>query len=63
MSTLDATSTLADEKEVTDGSVTEYGGHATQILWKGTEALGCAVEACEADGLYHNVLVCNYDPP
>lgn len=57
-----------DDEEVldaTDGSyldTSEYGGHATQILWNNTESVGCAVASCESDGWRYNYLVCNYDP-
>jgi pathogenesis-related protein 1 len=34
-------------------------GHFTQLVWRGSTALGCGTSAC--DGL--DVWVCNYDPP
>jgi len=34
-------------------------GHYTQIVWRATRAVGCAVAT---DG-YREVWVCNYDPP
>lgn len=34
-------------------------GHFTQLVWVGTEQIGCAVAQC--DGL--DLWVCNYDPP
>ncbi|CCD62173.2 SCP domain-containing protein [Caenorhabditis elegans] len=43
-------------------------GHATQILWKETRKLGCAVQECPArqdgslDGQKYNVAVCKYYP-
>lgn len=53
----------SDEKEIDDGPVTGWGGHATQILWKDTTELGCAMAACERGGNRYNTLVCNYNPP
>eukprot|EP00752_Nemacystus_decipiens_P008156 g7295.t1 len=47
------------DSEVQTDSVTGYGGHATQILWKSTEKLGCAISSCSG-GTY---LACQYDPP
>lgn len=52
-----------DDQEVTNGPVTEYEGHATQILWKSTDEVGCGIETCVKDGWRYNVLVCNYNPP
>jgi pathogenesis-related protein 1 len=34
-------------------------GHYTQIVWRGTERIGCASAACSN----RNVVVCRYDPP
>lgn len=34
-------------------------GHFTQLVWTGTERIGCGVSQC--NGL--DVWVCNYDPP
>ena len=34
-------------------------GHYTQIVWRGTERIGCASAACERS----KVVVCRYDPP
>jgi pathogenesis-related protein 1 len=34
-------------------------GHYTQIVWRGTEHIGCASAACSGS----NVVVCRYDPP
>lgn len=34
-------------------------GHYTQIVWRASERLGCAMAACGAT----EVWVCNYDPP
>ena len=34
-------------------------GHYTQIVWRGTHAVGCAV----ASNGYQQVWVCEYDPP
>ncbi|CAM9846118.1 unnamed protein product [Laminaria digitata] len=54
---------LADEDEVQVNSVTEYGGHATQILWKSTTELGCAEATCTKDSSNYVYLVCQYNPP
>lgn len=54
---------FSDASEVDDGPVTGWGGHATQILWKSTTELGCAVSTCDGGGFTNNVLVCNYNPP
>jgi hypothetical protein len=35
-------------------------GHFTQLVWRSTKRVGCALSACK-NGL--DVLVCNYDPP
>ncbi|CAM9194286.1 unnamed protein product, partial [Ectocarpus fasciculatus] len=43
--------------------VTEYGGHATQILWKSTEKVGCVLAGCTNGGTPYTFLVCQYDPP
>lgn len=53
--------TTTDASEVRTDSVTSYGGHATQILWKSTERLGCATSVCTAGEAVY--LVCQYDPP
>ncbi|CAM9455311.1 unnamed protein product, partial [Hapterophycus canaliculatus] len=50
------------EEEVAFDTVAEYGGHATQILWKSTEELGCIVANCSKDGTPYTYLVCQYDP-
>lgn len=52
-----------DESEVQSDSVTGYEGHATQILWKSTERLGCATTNCDDSGSTKTYLVCQYDPP
>ncbi|CAM9131009.1 unnamed protein product [Ascophyllum nodosum] len=46
-------------EEINASSVGGYGGHATQILWKSTKELGCALGYC-GDRTY---LVCQYNPP
>jgi uncharacterized protein YkwD len=35
-------------------------GHFTQLVWRATRRVGCALSACD-NGL--ELLVCNYDPP
>lgn len=37
----------------------EVCGHYTQVVWKDTLAVGCAVPRCENSEIW----VCNYDPP
>ncbi|CAN0322699.1 unnamed protein product [Ectocarpus sp. 12 AP-2014] len=49
--------------EVQFDSVLQYGGHATQILWKSTEQVGCVVARCTNGGTPYTFLVCQYDPP
>ncbi|CAB1098495.1 unnamed protein product [Ectocarpus sp. CCAP 1310/34] len=49
--------------EVQSDSVLQYGGHATQILWKAAEQVGCAGARCTNGGTPHAFLVCQYDPP
>ncbi|CAN0430264.1 unnamed protein product, partial [Scytosiphon promiscuus] len=36
--------------------------HATQILWKSTTEMGCAVETCKLDGSLYAYVVCQYNP-
>ena len=39
-------------------------GHYTQVVWDGTDEVGCGYGSCVApDGLLHEVWVCNYSPP
>jgi uncharacterized protein YkwD len=40
-------------------------GHYTQVVWRGSTAIGCAAVACdEVSGFGAGMLfVCNYDPP
>ncbi|CAM9426140.1 unnamed protein product, partial [Pylaiella littoralis] len=49
--------------EIEFDSVTQYGGHATQILWKSTEEVGCIAAECSSGGSPHTFLVCQYNPP
>jgi len=37
-------------------------GHYTQLVWRGTQRVGCGYSTCEGDYSYE-VWVCNYDPP
>ncbi|CAM9721826.1 unnamed protein product [Ascophyllum nodosum] len=53
---------LFDDELIVPSDVTTYEGHATAILWKSTERIGCAVAKCEKDGWYTHTLVCNFDP-
>ena len=53
---------MPDDDEVQADSVLEYGGHATQIVWKATTELGCAVESCTLNNVPYTYLVCQYNP-
>ena len=37
-------------------------GHFTQVVWRNTTEVGCAVSRC-ASGRWENTLVCQYTPP
>ena len=53
-----------DVSENQTDSVDMYGGHATQILWKSSEKLGCATADCtDPSGMARTYLVCQYNPP
>lgn len=48
----------------------EHWGHYSQIMWKSTTSVGCAIQDCSGQGLANTgsgvepwFLVCNYDPP
>eukprot|EP00752_Nemacystus_decipiens_P013637 g12090.t1 len=62
LSAENAMSLLYDDEIQTD-SVDGYGGHATQILWKSSTQLGCAVSSCFSGEMPGDYLVCQYDPP
>ncbi len=47
------------EYNFTNGSFGLNTGHFTQVVWRGTQALGCARSRCNGGELW----VCNYDPP
>ncbi|CAB1112811.1 unnamed protein product [Ectocarpus sp. CCAP 1310/34] len=49
-------------EEVQFGAVTDYIGHATQILWKSTKKVGCVLAQCTNGGTPYTFLVCQYDP-
>jgi pathogenesis-related protein 1 len=38
-------------------------GHYTQMVWKDTQHVGCALAHCDASGQSTEILVCHYDPP
>lgn len=68
----DATDLWYDEYKLYDFDKGEYSdatGHFTQMVWKGSKKLGCALQQCTAKqmGLGNsgnaNFVVCNYDPP
>ncbi len=48
-----------DDYDFESGGFSMETGHFTQVVWKGTERVGCATLEC--DGL--DLWVCNYDPP
>ncbi|KID74505.1 Protein PRY2 [Metarhizium brunneum] len=43
-----------------NGGFSKDTGHFTQVVWKGTENVGCGQKSCSGLGVY---VVCNYDPP
>jgi pathogenesis-related protein 1 len=45
--------------DIRSNACTGVCGHYTQIVWRQTRAVGCAIAA----NLYQQVWVCNYDPP
>jgi uncharacterized protein YkwD len=47
------------EYNFTNGSFGFNTGHFTQVVWRGTTAMGCARSRCNGGELW----VCNYDPP
>ncbi|CAM9725433.1 unnamed protein product [Hapterophycus canaliculatus] len=51
------------ESQVGSGPPPTYGTQATQVLWKSTSQMGCALRACEKGGLKYDILVCRYSPP
>jgi pathogenesis-related protein 1 len=39
-------------------------GHYTQVVWRDTTRVGCAMQSCDLDGFGPaEYWVCNYDPP
>lgn len=38
-------------------------GHYTQMVWKNTRKVGCALAQCQTDQQTTEILVCHYDPP
>lgn len=68
----DATDLWYDEYKLYDFDKGEYSdatGHFTQMVWKGSKKLGCALQKCTAQQMglgssgSANYVVCNYDPP
>jgi pathogenesis-related protein 1 len=35
-------------------------GHYTQVVWRDSTQLGCGMSTCTADGLTHEIWICNY---
>lgn len=66
-STKDAIETWYAEKKYYSYRFPGYSaktGHFTQIVWKSTAKLGCAVAVCDGKhGTPGNYLVCEYSPP
>ena len=69
---VDAAKAWESEKTLYGGSViTEknYGriGHYTQMVWRDTRGVGCAVQHCERGAPFGSgpwtLVVCNYEPP
>jgi pathogenesis-related protein 1 len=50
----------ADDYRFKRGRFSMSTGHFTQLAWRSTRRVGCALTACR-NGL--ELLVCNYDPP
>ncbi len=38
-------------------------GHYTQVIWRATTKIGCAIEDCSSKGGYAQNVFCNYSPP
>ena len=48
-----------DQYDFRKGGFSMATGHFTQVVWAGTQRLGCGMTTCK--GL--DIIVCNYDPP
>lgn len=68
----DTTDLWYDEYKLYDYNKAQYSdatGHFTQMVWKGSKKLGCAIQKCTAQQMglgssgNANFVVCNYDPP
>ena len=57
---------LFGQKDI-GGSIFESVGHFTQLMWKGTTEVGCAVQFCPSGTIFNGMdswyTVCNYFPP
>src|SRR5207237_896711 len=42
-----------------DGGFSMTTGHFTQVVWRGTQRVGCGHTACNGNDIW----VCQYDPP
>lgn len=69
---VDATTLWYNEYKLYDYSAGQYSdstGHFTQMVWKGSKRLGCAIQTCTASQMglgstgSARYVVCNYDPP
>lgn len=68
----DATDLWYDEISQYDFTKAQYSaatGHFTQMVWKGSNKLGCAIQKCSSEQIglggsgTAQYVVCNYDPP
>ncbi|KAH9523310.1 hypothetical protein Btru_066357 [Bulinus truncatus] len=41
----------------------ETCGHYSQVVWRDTQRVGCAITHCESEEILNNFVVCSYDPP
>jgi hypothetical protein len=48
-----------DKFDFAKGGFSGETGHFTQLVWRGTQRLGCGVSSCKSLRIW----VCNYDPP
>lgn len=57
----------ADDYNYANGSCSDVCGHYTQVVWRNTTQVGCAINHCTSGAPWGSgawdVVVCNYDPP